>query len=119
MINELLNDRPVRLYDGGVAFRDYMYVDDAVRAINLVMNNSKPNQIYNIGNGVPVKLKDIIDYVVTKTGSKSQVTNVAPANFHNIVQTTNMVLDVEKLEMLGYKPKYQINDALDKLISAK
>ena len=37
MLNLVKNNEDVSLYDGGQAFRDYIYVDDAVNAIKLVM----------------------------------------------------------------------------------
>ena len=113
MINEIKNNRPVQLYDGGRCYRDYMYVDDVVDAINTVIKRGDVNEIYNIGRGVPVWLDEVIESVVQRTGSTSTITNIPPAEFHTKVQTTNMVLDVNKLHRLGFNPKYTMNDMLD------
>jgi nucleoside-diphosphate-sugar epimerase len=113
MINELKNDRPISLYDGGMCYRDYMYVDDVVDAINTVIEKGEKNEIYNIGRGIPIYLCDTIDYAVNKIGSKSSIENIPPAPFHTKVQATNMVLNVDKLNNLGFKPKYSMEDMVD------
>jgi nucleoside-diphosphate-sugar epimerase len=116
MIGELKSGNPVSLYDGGEAFRDYIYVDDVVSAINLIMSKGKTNEIYNIGNGVPVRLVDAINYAAEKLNSTSEIKNIETAAFHKVVQATNMVLDITKLKELGYLPKYDIYGIVDKLI---
>lgn len=45
LINELKLGNEIKLYDNGEIFRDYIYVDDVVDAINLVINNSPVNGI--------------------------------------------------------------------------
>lgn len=116
MINQLKNNEDITLYDNGNLYRDYLYVDDAVEAINLIIESGELNTIYNVGSGNTSYLNKIIDYAKTHLNSKSKIIPIAPAEFHNIVQTKNMVLDVSKLEKLGFKPKYQISDIIDILI---
>jgi nucleoside-diphosphate-sugar epimerase len=116
MIQELQAGNTVQLYDGGEAYRDYIYVTDAIRAINLVLQKGKINEIYNIGNGIPIRLVDAITYAAQKLSSSSNVENVATAEFHKVVQTTNMVLDITKIKQLGYVQNYTIYDIIDELI---
>jgi nucleoside-diphosphate-sugar epimerase len=116
MINELKSGNPIQLYDGGHAFRDYIYVDDVVQAINLIIEKGNTNEIYNIGNCIPIPLQYAVYYAAKKINSKSEITNIETAKFHKIVQTTNMILDITKIEELGYKQTYTITQILDKLI---
>jgi nucleoside-diphosphate-sugar epimerase len=113
MLNQVKNDETVTLYDGGDIYRDYLFVDDAVQAINLVLEKGKLNQIYNIGSGVPSWLFQIIDLAVKKTNSKSKIEYIETANFHKIVQTKDMVLDISKLKSLGFEAKYDMDKILD------
>jgi nucleoside-diphosphate-sugar epimerase len=116
MINEIANNRDVDLYDGGMVYRDYIHVDDVAQAINLVIEKGATNQIYNIGNGQEIYLKDALEYAVKSSGSTSKLNTVPPAEFHKIVQTKNMVLDNTKIENLGYLPKYNIYQIIDTLV---
>jgi nucleoside-diphosphate-sugar epimerase len=116
MINEIKEGRDVDLYDGGTPFRDYIYVDDAVKAINLVIEKGAVNEIYNIGNGKKVVIKDVLEAVRIKTRSKSKFNNIPPAEFHNKVQTKDMVLDISKIESLGYKTEFTMDKVLNSLL---
>jgi nucleoside-diphosphate-sugar epimerase len=116
MINEIVNNRDVDLYDGGMVYRDYIHVDDVAQVINLVIEKGNPNEIYNVGNGQEIYLKDALQYAVKASNSKSNLNTVPPAEFHKIVQTKNMVLDNTKIENLGYLPKYNIYQIIDTLV---
>lgn len=117
LIGEMAANNPVNLYDGGEVFRDYIYVDDVVTAINLVIEKGLSNTIYNIGNGEKTYLKDIIEYAKERLHSTSQVNSIEAADFHKIVQTKNMVLDVSELKSLGYTPRYTVHDVVDMIIN--
>ena len=117
MINQLKNNEDISLYDGGNTYRDYLYVDDCVDAINLILEKGDLNTIYNIGSGYPTYIGKVIEYAKEQLNSTSNIGNIPPAEFHNIVQTKNMVLDNTKLINLGFKPKYKISDIIDTLIN--
>ena len=116
MINQLKNNEDISLYDGGNTYRDYLYVDDCVDAINLILEKGDLNTIYNIGSGYPTYIGKVIEYAKEQLNSTSNIGNIPPAEFHNIVQTKNMVLDTTKLQLLGFKPKYSSYDIVNTLI---
>lgn len=116
LIREIKKGNDVNLYDGGEFIRDYIHVSDLCKAINLIMEKSEVNSIYNIGNSVPINFKEAIDYVIMKTGSKSKINNIEQAEFHKLVQVKSMYMDCSKLKELGYKPEYDMNKILDDLI---
>lgn len=116
MINEVKQGRDINLYDNGMVYRDYSHVDDIVQAINLVIEKGQTNDIYNIGSGEQTYIKDALEYAVKISGSTSKLNNVAPAEFHNVVQTKNMVLDITKIKNLGYTPKYNFYKTVDSLL---
>jgi nucleoside-diphosphate-sugar epimerase len=113
MINEIKKNNEIELYDGGNIYRDYIYVDDVVSAINLIMERGNSNEIYNVGTGYKVLLVEALEYVKNKTKSSSNFKTIETKDFHKKVQTKNMVLDVSKLDSLGYKPSYSIIHILD------
>lgn len=116
MIGEIQKNEDVNLYDGGEIFRDYIHVDDVVKAINLILDKGDLNTIYNVGNGKEVYLKDALSYVRDKVGSTSKFNNIESAKFHQTVQTKNMVLDISKIQQLGYKPSMDICQTLNSLL---
>lgn len=116
MINQVVNNEDINLYDGGSMYRDYIHVDDVVQAINLIIDQGQTNEIYNVGNGVQVRIRNALEYVKEKTNSTSNFGTIETVDFHKIVQTKNMVLDISKIKNLGYTPKYNLNQMLDTLI---
>ena len=116
MINQVVNNENISLYDDGTMYRDYIHVDDVVQAINLIINRGEVKDIYNVGNGEKVYIREALEYVKTMVNSTSDFGTIETVDFHKIVQTKNMVLDIEKIKNLGYIPKYNINQILDTLI---
>jgi nucleoside-diphosphate-sugar epimerase len=119
MINEIVEGRDVNMYDGGLVYRDYIHVDDAVKAINLVVDSGNVNEIYNIGNGNKVYIKDVMEMVKLWTNSPSHLKSIETVEFHKKVQTKDMVLDVSKIKDLGYRPSYSLTQMIDSVIPKK
>lgn len=116
LINELKEGNPIKLYDAGLVYRDYIYVDDAVAAIKLVIEKGEVNEIYNIGNGQKTYLANAIDYARGKCNSTSSIEFIEAVDFHKKVQTKDMVLDISKIKKLGYTQQYQMSEIIDKLL---
>jgi nucleoside-diphosphate-sugar epimerase len=116
LIKELINNKDLHLYYNGEVIRDYIYIDDACSAINLCIKTAPTNQIINIGSGSPIKFLDIIEKAIKKTSSLSNIINIEPSTFHNIVQVRHSYLDTSKIKSYGFKLKYDMDLILDKLI---
>ena len=103
MINELKEDRDVKLYDHGSHSRDLMHVEDVCRAIKLVMDKGEINEIYNIGSGIPTTVSEIMLLAKHYTRSRGELLNMEPPKFHKNVQTQNFWMDTTKLRLLGFE----------------
>ncbi|AJD30721.1 dTDP-glucose 4,6-dehydratase [Clostridium sporogenes] len=49
MINNCLNGKPLPVYGDGMNIRDWLYVEDHCKAIDMVINNGRLGEVYNIG----------------------------------------------------------------------
>ena len=49
MIANALNDKPLPVYGEGINVRDWLYVEDHCRAIDLIVHNGKVGEVYNVG----------------------------------------------------------------------
>jgi nucleoside-diphosphate-sugar epimerase len=119
MVQEIQDHRPVQLYEGGVVCRDLLYIDDAVRAIDLVLEQGEYNTIYNVGSGEPTLLRDVIDTAVLLTNSRSPIENIHTPAFHQQIQARDFWLDTTKLQALGFKPRVSLAEGLATLFSSK
>ena len=74
--NAILNNKPIKIFNGGNLFRDFTYIDDIIngvtRAIGLKSKDNTLSKIYNIGNNSPVNLLDFIDILENKLNKKAK-----------------------------------------------
>jgi nucleoside-diphosphate-sugar epimerase len=112
LIDKLKKHEEINIYEGD-NYRNYLNVEDICIAINLIMEKGQTNQIYNIGDYKSTKLMDIIDYCKNRLNSKSIIKVIETPKFHQQVQTKNFWMDTSKLQSLGFKPKYSLEDTLN------
>jgi dTDP-glucose 4,6-dehydratase len=123
IILNALQGKPLPVYGKGENIRDWLYVEDHVRALLTVAEKGKPGQTYNIGArneqtnlDLVKKICSILDRLV----SKSQVTNYE--NLITFVQDRpghdlRYAIDPTKIESeLGWKPIYPFDDSLGKTV---
>jgi nucleoside-diphosphate-sugar epimerase len=116
-INLLAVGKDVELFGDGLFHRDFMHVDDCVRAVELVMAKGNVNEIYNIGNGKTWLYNDILTYVQDKLQSTlGNVVYKEPTEFQKKVPVVSFYMDVTKLHNLGFVPKYTGKRLYDSLI---
>lgn len=118
MIGLLKKDEPVKLYDDGCNIRDFMYVDDACRAIDVCIRNAPVNEIINISNSEPVSIGDIIRYSKEKLDSQSELISIETPDFHRVVQVKDVCLNNEKLRSYGYEPSIHTVDGIDRILQS-
>ena len=117
LLGEIAANRPVDLYDSGYFYRDYIDVRDCARAIDLVVQQGEINSIYNIGNGKPIIFRDIVRYARDAMDSASELRTIEQKEFHKKVQSSrSFFMDNTKLESLGYRPQYTIQETVDDII---
>jgi nucleoside-diphosphate-sugar epimerase len=118
MIGLLKKNEPVKLYDDGCNIRDFMYVDDACRAIDVCIRNAPVNEIINISNSEPVSIGDIIRYSKEKLDSQSELISIETPDFHRVVQVKDVCLNNEKLRSYGYEPSIHTVDGIDRILQS-
>jgi len=117
LLGEIAANRPVDLYDSGYFYRDYIDVRDCARAIDLVVQQGEINSIYNIGNGKPIIFRDIVRYARDAMDSASELRTIEQKEFHKKVQSSrSFFMNNTKLESLGYRPQYTIQETVDDII---
>ena len=115
LIDKMIHNEDIELYDNGEFYRDYIDVRDCAKAIKLAMSGNDP--IYNISNGSSQKFKDLISIAFSYIGTSSNVWDkLQKPEFHSVVQAKNVFLSNKKLAELGYKPEISMEDTLMDII---
>ena len=110
-VTNLLDGAPVPLYGDGLNIRDWLHVDDHCRAIQLVLEDGRPGEIYNIGGGVELTNRDLTQRLLDACGRdwSTHVTYVEDRKGHD----RRYSLSDEKLRAeLGYEPRVSFDTGL-------
>ena len=90
------------IYEDGQQLRDYVNIEDVVRANLLALEDSRMNyQVYNVGGGKAYTVFDLANMVARALGKK--VKNKASGKFR-FGDTRDIVSDISKLKALGWQP---------------
>jgi dTDP-glucose 4,6-dehydratase len=121
-INNILNSKPLPVYGDGNYTRDWLYVQDHAKAIDLIFHKGKNNETYNIGGFNEWKNIDLVKLLCTlmdkKLGklegeSKKLITYVKDRPGHD----KRYAIDASKLNKeLGWSPSVNFEEGLSKTI---
>jgi dTDP-glucose 4,6-dehydratase len=121
-IFNIINNRPLPIYGKGENVRDWLYVEDHVRAIDLIFHNGRPGETYNIGGHnewTNISLvKELCRQMDEKLGrsrgeSEKLITYVKDRAGHDM----RYAIDASKLKNeLGWEPSLQFEEGLSKTI---
>lgn len=114
MILNALADRPLPVYGRGLNVRDWLYVGDHCRAIDLVVNHGRIGEVYNIGGHNEMRNIDIVRLICRKLGKpESLITYVADRQGHDL----RYAIDPAKIHAeLGWLPETRFADGIGKTI---
>jgi UDP-glucuronate 4-epimerase len=128
---DIINDRPIKVFNHGKMERDFTYVADIVEGINKLLplapapnadwneeegdlsSSFAPYKIYNIGNNQPVQLEKFISVLEEKIGKKANKVymDMQPGD---VIKTYADVSDLEN--KIGFKPNTPIEEGLGKFV---
>ena len=112
LIQRALVGKPLKIFGDGKQSRDYMYIDDAIKAYLLVLENEKLNgEVINFGTGKSTSILKISKYIAKKLKAKIEFTKSRPG------EVNQFVADITKAKKLGFKPTVPIWEGIDKCIA--
>lgn len=121
-INNIKNDLPVPVYGKGDNVRDWLYVEDHARAIDVIFHNAQVGETYNIGGNNEWKNIDLIHLLCAVMDHKLRrepghsarlITFVKDRAGHDLRYAINS----SKLQdELGWKPSLQFAEGLEKTV---
>ena len=114
MIANALNDKPLPVYGEGLNVRDWLYVEDHCKAIDLIIRNGKEGEVYNIGGHNEMKNIDIVKLICKELGKpESLIKFVADRKGHDM----RYAIDPTKVHNeLGWLPETKFADGIKKTI---
>ncbi len=122
MINNIQNNKPLPVYGKGENVRDWLYVEDHARAIDLIYHKGKLGETYNIGGFNEWKNIDIVNLLCDLLDKKLKRTPGASSKLITYVTDRaghdhRYAIDASKIKNeLGWEPSLQFEEGLNKTI---
>ena len=115
-VSAALKNEPLSVYGSGDQIRCFCHVDDAVRALLLVMDSENAvGEVFNVGNNQQVTIMDLAKKVIELTGSSSTIEKIAyekayPEGFEDMQRR---VPDISKIkQVLGWSPEINLDQII-------
>ena len=114
MIINALHDKPLPVYGDGQNVRDWLYVEDHCRAIDLILHKGTAGEVYNVGGHNEMKNIDIVKLICQALGKpESLITHVTDRKGHD----RRYAIDPTKIHNeLGWLPETKFADGIKKTI---
>ena len=115
-VSAALANKSLSVYGSGDQIRCFCHVDDAVRALLLVMDSDKAiGQVFNVGNNQQISIMELAKKVIEITNSSSKIERIAykdayPDGFEDMQMR---VPDISKIkQVLGWTPEINLDQII-------
>ena len=119
-VRQALAGQPITVFGDGTQSRSFTYVGDVVGAMVALVNEPRAvGEVFNIGHGEEISIRELADRVKTITGSDSPIVTIPydqayEAGFEDMPRR---VPDIAKLRaLIGYEPRVGLDEMLEKIV---
>lgn len=115
-VRRVLSGNPPVIYGDGKQTRDYTYIEDLVKAYELVIQHEKPiREPINFGTGEETRIIDLANTIISLCGKTKQIKPVHVAPRPGEVQ--RLVADYTRAKsLLGWTPQHKLENGLKKFV---
>ena len=115
-VNAALKNDPLQVYGSGEQIRCFCHVDDAVRALILIMDSDEAvGQVFNVGNSQQISIMELAKKVIELTGSTSSIEKIAYENAYpeGFEDMQRRVPDISKIkQVLSWSPEINLDQII-------
>ncbi len=113
-ITNLLEGKKTPLYGNGENVREWIFTEDHCRAVDLIMNQGKEGEVYNIGTGERRSNIEIVKMLLTNLGlGEDKIKYVKDRPGHDFRYAIN---NSKLREELDWEPQYKLDEGLKKTV---
>ena len=114
MIVNALHDKPLPVYGEGLNVRDWLYVEDHCKAIDMIIHNGRVGEVYNVGGHNEKQNIEIVKLICRELGKpESLIVHVGDRKGHDM----RYAIDPTKIhDELGWLPETKFEDGIKNTI---
>lgn len=113
-ITNLLDGKEVPLYGDGENIREWIFVEDTCRAIEVVLGKGEPGNVYNVGLGSGVTNRDVLNRVLALTGHGPEMIRPVPDRPGH---DRRYAIATDKIRHLGWEPELDLDAGLTRTVT--
>lgn len=102
------------VYGDGSNVREWIYVEDNCRALDVVLREGQIGEIYNIGSHVEKTNLEVTEAILNAVGADEDLIDFVDDRAGH---DQRYAVETEKIESLGWKPKYTFEEGLNQTIN--
>jgi len=110
-ISRVAQDLPPIIYDDGEQSRDFVYVDDVVRA-NILAIKKGVEGVYNIGSGNSTTINELVTAILAILQKELKPVYEKP----RLGDPRHTLAEISKASQFGYKPEYSLEEGLKAIV---
>ena len=114
LIYKAFKKEKISIYNKGMFFRDFIYVDDVISGINIILKNGKSGELYWISSGKKTWFYQFGNILEEITGCKVKYSETPI--YTKKVDVGNFVVNNSKLKSLGWKQKVNLEKGIKKTL---
>jgi dTDP-glucose 4,6-dehydratase len=113
LVTNAIDGLKLPLYNDGSAVRDYVYVEDHCRAIDMVLHEAPIGGVYNVGTGAETTGLQVAEAVLEIMGKpRSLIEFVADRPGHDY----RYALDISRITAIGWEPQVTFAEGLERTV---
>jgi len=119
-VRQALSGQPITVFGDGTQSRSFTYVGDVVKAMVALIDEPRAvGQVFNIGNGQEISMRDLAVRIKAMTGSASEIVTIPyeqayEAGFEDMPRRVPEITKIR--EMVGYRPTVELDEILTRVI---
>ncbi|MSO95107.1 MAG: NAD-dependent epimerase/dehydratase family protein [Thermoleophilia bacterium] len=119
-VQRALDGRPLEIHGDGDQTRCFCHVDDTIRALQGLMDDTVSGEIYNVGATNRIAISALADRVIELTDSSSTIAHIPYSQVyeHGIEDMLHRIPSTEKIRAaIGWEPKQSLEDILGDVVA--
>lgn len=106
---KLNGNTPVTLWGSGTPMREFLHVDDLADAVKFALENTLPDNLYNVGTGIDLTIKELAETIQRAVGHHGEIIwdSTKPDG------TPRKLMDVSKMANAGWKYTTNLTEGIE------
>ncbi len=124
IVNMAIHGDDLKLYGDGNYLRDYVYIDDVVKAfIYTAFANTTKDRSFNVASGIGITIAEVFEVVKKKvfdvTGKSIRIEKIAWPENTDPIEYRNFVANIDSIKKtFNWTPEINLEDGINRLINS-